>query len=129
MLNRLILKVTKFQLPPKRLGTKVKNIWGAIMPSPPPPMSNRVKHYNFIVPSLSTVCYLIHTIIQTASKLAFLQMLLKPDKLPTCTTRNRPVSIVTVVPEKLLSVGLVRKPYIYTSPAVKGFTGQTIVSL
>ena len=42
MLNRLILKVTKFQLPPpKRLGTVVKNIWGAIMP--PPPMSNRVK--------------------------------------------------------------------------------------
>ena len=40
MLNRLILKVTKFQLPPpKRLGTVVKNILGAIMP----PMSNRVK--------------------------------------------------------------------------------------
>ena len=36
MLNRLILKVTKFQLPPpKRLGTVVKNIsW--------PPMSSRV---------------------------------------------------------------------------------------
>ena len=45
MLNRLILKVTKFQLPPpKRLGTVVKNILGAIMPPPPPPpMSNRVK--------------------------------------------------------------------------------------
>ena len=29
MLNRLILKVTKFQLPPpKRLGTVVKNILG-----------------------------------------------------------------------------------------------------
>ena len=29
MLNGLILKVTKFQLPPpKRLGTVVKNIWG-----------------------------------------------------------------------------------------------------
>ena len=42
MLNRLILKVTKFQLPPpKRLGTVVKNILeGGIMP--PPPMSNRV---------------------------------------------------------------------------------------
>ena len=26
MLHRLILKVTKFQLPPKRLGTVVKNI-------------------------------------------------------------------------------------------------------
>ena len=41
MLNRLILKVTKFQLPPPmRLGTVVKNIlWGAIMA----PMSNRVK--------------------------------------------------------------------------------------
>ena len=42
MLNRLILKVTKFQLPPpKRLGTVVKNIFGrgGIMP----PMSNRVK--------------------------------------------------------------------------------------
>ena len=37
MLNRLILKVTKFQLPPlKRLGTVVKNMM-------PPPMSNRVK--------------------------------------------------------------------------------------
>ena len=33
MLNRLILKVTKFQLPPpKRLGTVVKNILGDIMP-------------------------------------------------------------------------------------------------
>ena len=40
MLNRLILKVTKFQLPPpKRLGTVVKNILGG--PSCPP-MSNRV---------------------------------------------------------------------------------------
>ena len=39
MLHRLILKVTKFQLPPpKRLGTVVKNILGAIMP----PMSNKV---------------------------------------------------------------------------------------
>ena len=39
MLRRLILKVTKFQLPrPKRLSTVVKNI----LP-PPPPMSNRVK--------------------------------------------------------------------------------------
>ena len=37
MSHRLILKVTKFQLPPpKRLGTVVKNIlWGAIMPPPP----------------------------------------------------------------------------------------------
>ena len=36
MLNRLILKVTKFQLPtPKRLRTVVKNIWGG--PSCPPP--------------------------------------------------------------------------------------------
>ena len=40
MQNRLILKVTKFQLPPPtRLGTVVKNILGAIIP----PMSNRVK--------------------------------------------------------------------------------------
>ena len=40
MLNRLILKVIKFQLsPPKRLGTVVKNIleWPSW-----PPMSNRV---------------------------------------------------------------------------------------
>ena len=37
MLNRLILKVTKFQLPPpKRLGTVIENILGAIMPPPPP---------------------------------------------------------------------------------------------
>ena len=44
MLNRLLLKVTKFQLPPpKHLGTVVKNILGAIMP---PPMSNRVKAYS-----------------------------------------------------------------------------------
>ena len=35
MLNRLILKVTKFQLPPpKRLGTVLKNVLGAIMPPP-----------------------------------------------------------------------------------------------
>ena len=42
MPHRLILKVTKFQLPPlKRLGTVVKNIFGG--PScPPPPISNRV---------------------------------------------------------------------------------------
>ena len=44
MLHRLILKVTKFQLPPpKRLNTVVKNIFffggGGIMP----PLSNRVK--------------------------------------------------------------------------------------
>ena len=40
MLNRLILKVTKFQLPPpKRLGTVVKNILGG---HDGPPMSNRV---------------------------------------------------------------------------------------
>ena len=42
MLNRIILKVTKFQLPPpKRLGTVVKNILGGHHASPP--MSNRVK--------------------------------------------------------------------------------------
>ena len=36
MLHRLILKVTKFQLPPsKRLGTVVKNILGASCPPPP----------------------------------------------------------------------------------------------
>ena len=41
MLNRLILKVTKFQLPPpKHLGTVVKNILGAH--DAHPPMSNRV---------------------------------------------------------------------------------------
>ena len=35
MPHRLILKVTKFQLPPpKRLGTVVKNILGAIMAPP-----------------------------------------------------------------------------------------------
>ena len=35
MLRTLILKVTKFQLPhPKRLGTVLKNIMGAIMPPP-----------------------------------------------------------------------------------------------
>ena len=40
MLHRLILKVTKFQLPPpKRLGTVVKNILGGYHA----PMSNRVK--------------------------------------------------------------------------------------
>ena len=41
MLHRLILKVSKFQLPPpKHLGTVVKNILGAIMPLP---LSNWVK--------------------------------------------------------------------------------------
>ena len=41
MLHRLILKVTKFQLPPpKRLGTVVKKILGG---HHGPPMSNRVK--------------------------------------------------------------------------------------
>ena len=40
MLHRLILKVTKFQLPPpERLITVVKNIFGASCP----PMSNRVE--------------------------------------------------------------------------------------
>ena len=35
MQNRLILKLNKFQLPPpKRLGTVVKNILGAIMAPP-----------------------------------------------------------------------------------------------
>ena len=43
MLNRLILKVTKFQRPPpKRLGTLVKNI---LRGHHGPPMSNRVKGY------------------------------------------------------------------------------------
>ena len=42
MLRRLILKVTKFQLPPlMRKSTVVKNIWG--YHAPPPSMSNRVK--------------------------------------------------------------------------------------
>ena len=37
MLNRLMLKVTKFQLPPpKRLGTVVKNILGGHHATPPP---------------------------------------------------------------------------------------------
>ena len=43
--HRLILKVTKFQLPPpERLSTVVKNIFGAIM-LPCPPMSYRVKGF------------------------------------------------------------------------------------
>ena len=38
MLNRLMVKVTKFQLlPPKRLGTVVKNILGGHHALPPPP--------------------------------------------------------------------------------------------
>ena len=38
MLQRLILKVTKFQLPPrKRLNTVVKNILGGMWASCPPP--------------------------------------------------------------------------------------------
>ena len=42
MLHRLILKVTKFQLSPrKRLDTVVKNILGGN--HAPPPMSNRAK--------------------------------------------------------------------------------------
>ena len=37
MLNRLILKVIKFQLPPKRLDTVVKNILADHHAPPPPP--------------------------------------------------------------------------------------------
>ena len=45
MPHRLVLKVTKFQLPPlKSLGTVVKNIFGGHH-APPPPMSNRVKQH------------------------------------------------------------------------------------
>ena len=47
MRHRLILKVTKFQIPPpKRLNTMVQNILGGIMPPPPPHMLNRVKTKN-----------------------------------------------------------------------------------
>ena len=46
MLNRLILKVTKFQLPPsKRLGTVVKNILGGH--HAPPPCQIRLKEIFF----------------------------------------------------------------------------------
>ena len=52
MPHRLILKVTKFQLPPpKRLVTVVKNILGGH--HGPPPMSNRVKS-NEVVPVIMT---------------------------------------------------------------------------
>ena len=55
MLNRLILKVAKFQLPPpKRLGTVVKNILGG--PSWPLPKSNRVKPFL----QLSSAIFLWH---------------------------------------------------------------------
>ena len=50
MLHRLILKVTKFQLPPpKRLGTMVENNLGGHDASPPPYV-NRVKwiqHFSY----------------------------------------------------------------------------------
>ena len=47
MLNRLILKVTKFQLPPpKHLDTVPKNIWGG---HNAPPMSNRVNTGFFLI--------------------------------------------------------------------------------
>ena len=39
-------------------------------------------------------------------------MLLKPDKLPTFTSRYRPVSLIIVGPDQLLPVGLVWKPQI-----------------
>ena len=43
MFHRLMLKVTKFQLPsPKRSGTVVENILGDHHVLPPPQMSNRV---------------------------------------------------------------------------------------
>ena len=45
MLNRLILKVTKFQLPPpKRLGTVVKNILVGHHAPPPPPCQIGLKY-------------------------------------------------------------------------------------
>ena len=52
MLQRLILKVTKFQLPlPTRLITVVKTFWGAIMP----PMSNRVNQMTLPTTSVSPI--------------------------------------------------------------------------
>ena len=45
MIHILILKVTKFQLPPgKRLSTVIKNILGGMMP----PMSNSVEVKQFV---------------------------------------------------------------------------------
>ena len=49
MPHRLILKVTKFQLPPpKRLGTVVKNILRGGGHHGPPPMSNRVNGFEMM---------------------------------------------------------------------------------
>ena len=65
MLNRLILKVTKFYPPPpKHLGTVVKNILGAIMP----PMSNRVKQFfpkifQLVIREKIKILYLINFLI------------------------------------------------------------------
>ena len=59
MLHRLILKVTKLQLPPpKRLGTVIKNHFGGL--SCPPPMSNRVKTVDISLDNtLQTLCKLL----------------------------------------------------------------------
>ena len=52
MLQRLILKVTKCQLPPpKRLGTVVKKHFGEAMP-----MSNRIKVFTQIGQSVKIMC-------------------------------------------------------------------------
>ena len=46
MLNRLMLKVTKFQLPPPtRLGTVVKNILKGYHAPPPPPFHIELNRY------------------------------------------------------------------------------------
>ena len=67
MLHRLIVKVTKFQLPPpKRLRTVIRNILGAIMP---PPMSNRDKAGTCRNCPIYYVIFLIHVRASTGMRI------------------------------------------------------------
>ena len=70
MPHRLILKVTKFQLPPpKRLGTVVQNILGG--PSCPPPMSNRVNAVQTEKFDLESLMEKLQRSLKRGKKLAF----------------------------------------------------------
>ena len=62
MLNRLILKVTEFQLlPPKRLGTVVKNILGGIM-APAPCQRGLTTAINNQINRILSIVYKVHSL-------------------------------------------------------------------
>ena len=105
MLNRLILKVTKFQLPPpKRLGTVVKNILGGHQGPPPPPCQIGLTDKAILELDSQVLSYVKLILLTVACVQA--KFINKKNEFPTaCEWRRKAIDHNFPLPSKGLTAG------------------------